>query len=138
MNQFYSNNPRSEERLGHIRQGSQNTNHIARPFLSMLWFLCHFSFYLIQQITEIFAPLLLVIGILWKLLPAATASLVAVISSSDPQTGELVKHGSNLIPHSIKIAGHHLTAGTLITDGFLLLALTALCATFTVYLGRKL
>lgn len=141
MNKFFSNNTRSEERLGHISQeytDSRNSSKVSNPFLNILWFACHFCFYLIQQVAEIFAPLFLVVGITWKLLPAITSSLIAVISSSDPQTGELVKHGGNLIPHSIMIAGHSLTAGKLIFDGVLLIMLTALCATVTVYLGRKL
>lgn len=141
MNNPSFNNSRSEERLSHIRQEYPHLRKSMTPFKligNTLWFICHFLFYLIQQVAEIFAPLLLVIGIIWKILPTATSSIIKMVSSSDPQTGEIIKHNSNLIPSSITMAGHHLTATGLITDGFLLLAITAFCATITVFLGRKL
>lgn len=141
MNNPSFNQARSEERLGHIRQEYAQHNRAFTPLdilFHILWFICHFLFYFVQQIAEIFAPLCIVIGIIWKIVPAAATSLTQMISSSDPQTGDIVKHSSNLIPSSITLAGHTLTATTLITDGFLLLALTALCATLTAFLGRKL
>ncbi len=140
VNTSFSNNPRAEERLSNVRQDySQQTNNKHFKFiLTIFWLICHFVFYFIQQLAEILAPLLLVTGILWKILPIATESLIKIISSTDLQTGNILKHNNDFIPYSIMVAGHSLSAGKLIIDSLLLLILTSLCATLTAYLGRKI
>lgn len=137
-----NNNFRSQERLGHVSQ--EETRSTIRPsrsgriFLTFLWAICHFIFYILQQLAEIFAPLCLILGLLWKILPTITSSAMKLIASSDFQSSEIMKHANTLIPTSLSVAGHTLTATKLIMDGFLLLALTAACATLTAYLGRKI
>lgn len=113
-------------------------NTLFKMILTIVWAVCHFAFFFIQQIAEIFAPLLLIIGIIWKILPSLAHSAVGMVDASDPQIRDMVGRGTDLIPTSLTIAGHTISASSLISDGLLLIALTALCATITAFLGRRL
>ncbi|MDI2112345.1 hypothetical protein [Commensalibacter nepenthis] len=111
---------------------------ISKLFLTIIWAICHFAFFFIQQVAEIFAPLLLLIGIVWKILPSLLRSAVGMVDAADPQIRDMVGRGTELIPSSLTVAGHTISASSLIFDGFLLIGLTALCATITAFLGRRL
>lgn len=107
--------------------------------LTLAWAVCHFIFYLIQQIAEIFAPILLILGILWKALPSALHSLIHVAEgSTDQQTHDTIGNIVRLIPTSLTVSGHVLTASSLIFDGFSLLVLTSIAATITSFLDKKI
>ncbi|CAI3936686.1 MULTISPECIES: hypothetical protein [Commensalibacter] len=121
-----------------IKRNSMPDNALFHMILTIIWAICHFIFFFIQQIAEIFAPLLLIIGIVWKILPSLVHSAVGMVDAADPQIRDMVGRGTELIPTSINVAGHIITASSLIFDGILLIALTALCATITAFLGRRL
>lgn len=121
-----------------IKRKSMPDSAIFRMILTVIWAICHFVFFFIQQIAEIFAPLLLIIGIVWKILPSLVHSAVGMVDAADPQIRDMVGRGTELIPTSINVAGHIVSASSLIFDGFLLIGLTALCATITAFLGRRL
>lgn len=137
--------PRTNDRLTgsvpeqrSVKRNSMPGNTIFRAVLTILWAVCHFAFFFIQQIAEIFAPLLLIIGITWKILPSLAQSAVGMVDAADPQIRDIVGRGTELIPSSLTVAGHTISAASLIFNGFLLIGLTALCATITAFLGRRL
>lgn len=126
----------SQER--YTRKTPSQGNLLFRMGLTIVWAICHFAFFFIQQVAEIFAPLLLIVGIIWKIVPSLVHSAVGMVDASDPQIRDMVGRGTDLIPSSLTIAGHTISASSLIFDGFLLIGLTALCATMTAFLGRRL
>lgn len=126
----------SQER--YTRKSPSQGNPLLRMGLTIVWAICHFAFFFIQQVAEIFAPLLLIVGIIWKIVPSLVHSAVGMVDASDPQIRDMVGRGTDLIPSSLTIAGHTISASSLIFDGFLLIGLTALCATMTAFLGRRL
>lgn len=126
----------SQER--YTRKTPSQGNLLFRMGLTIVWAICHFAFFFIQQVAEIFAPLLLIVGIIWKIVPSLVHSAVGMVDASDPQIRDMVGRGTDLIPSSLTIAGHTISASSLIFDGFLLIGLTAFCATMTAFLGRRL
>lgn len=137
--------PRTNDRLTgsipeqrSIKRNSMSGNAAFRAVSTILWAICHFAFFFIQQLAEIFAPLLLIIGIIWKILPSLVKSAVGMVDAADPQIRDMVGRGTELIPTSLTVAGHTISASSLIFDGLLLIGLTALCATITAFLGRRL
>lgn len=137
--------PRTNDRLAssvpeqdNVKRNSMPGNSVFRMILTIVWAICHFVFFFIQQLAEIFAPLLLIIGIIWKILPNLLKSAVGMVDAADPQIRDMVGRGTELIPTSLTVAGHTISASSLIFDGLLLIGLTALCATITAFLGRRL
>lgn len=120
------------------KRNSLRGNTAVRMILTILWAVCHFIFYFLQQLAEIFAPLLLIIGIVWKILPSLVHAAVNMVDAADPQIRDMVGRGTELIPSSLTVAGHTISASSLIFDGILLIALTSICATITAFLGRRL
>lgn len=102
-----------------------------------IWSVCFFIFYFVQQLAELLAPLLLIAGVLWKALPAVVGSLSHAAASADPQARDAIGSVASAIPSHIVIAGHDLTAGGLIWDGILLMALAAAGATLATVAGKN-
>lgn len=103
-----------------------------------IWSACYFAFYFIQQLAELFAPLLLIAGVLWKVLPALVGALSHAAVAADPQAKDAITNVAAAIPQHILVAGHDLTAGGLIWDGILLMGLAAAGATLATLAGRNL
>lgn len=105
-----------------------------------IWAVAHFAFCFVLQVSELFAPFLLIVGIGWGLVPhiIGLANGTFDTSTADPQTRELIAHISHSFPMKIDVAGHVFTPHGLVVDGFLLMALAALCATACAWLGRRL
>lgn len=99
---------------------------------------CYFVFYFIQQMAELFAPLLLIAGAAWAALPALVKTLTRTTASADPQAHDAIASVANAIPEQITLAGHELTASGLICDGLGLMAVAAAGATLAMLVGRKL
>ena len=99
---------------------------------------CYFVFYFVQQIAELFAPLLLIAGAAWAALPALVKTLTRTAASADPQAHDAIASVANAIPEQITLAGHELTASGLICDGLGLMAVAAGGATLAMLVGRKL
>lgn len=129
----------SDERIIPNRPASKIQSHSlpVHMFLTVIWSLSYFTFYLLQQISEILAPIMLVLGVIWSIAPHLVSSVTKAMSNTDPQTRDLASHFSNIIPESLTIGSHTITAGGLIFDGILLIVLTALAATITALLGRR-
>ncbi|QHI95818.1 hypothetical protein GT348_05770 [Aristophania vespae] len=111
-----------------------------RILLTGIWGVFHFLACFLLQVCELFAPLALILGFGWTFLPhlIGVVNQNVVTTSSDPQTKELINHITQSLPTRLDIMGHTLTAHGLIIDGFLLMALAALCATIATWLGRRL
>lgn len=99
---------------------------------------CYFVFYFVQQMAELFAPLLLIAGAAWAALPALVKTLTRTTASADPQAHDAIASVANTIPEQIVLAGHELTASGLICDGLGLMAVAAAGATLAMLVGRKL
>lgn len=113
---------------------------VGRILLNVLWILAHFLFSFLIQLTELFAPILLILGAGWSLLPHLITMATATLGSltEDQQTHEIVNHISHTIPDQVVVAGHTLTPHGLITDGLLLMALAAASSTAAAWLARRL
>ncbi|MFT9207181.1 hypothetical protein [Acetobacter orientalis] len=109
--------------------------------LSMLrtaiWAICYFVFYFVQQLAELLAPLLLIAGVLWKVLPAVIGSLTHAAAAADPQARDAISGVAAAIPSHLAVAGYDLTASSLIWDGILLMALAAAGATLATIAGKN-
>lgn len=103
-----------------------------------LWSVCYFAFYFIQQLAELFAPLLLIAGVAWKALPALIGAVSHVSASADPQARDAIANVASAIPTQITIAGHTLTAGGMVWDGILMMGLAAAGATLATLAGRNI
>lgn len=125
--------------LSTLAMPSRGTTPVALRLLrTAVWAVCHFVFYFLQQLAELFAPLLLVAGAIWSALPALVGTLSRSAASADPQARDAIAAASAAIPSELTIAGHVLTAHGLIMDGVLLMALAAAAATLSVVCGRNL
>lgn len=102
-----------------------------------IWSACYFVFYFLQQLAELFAPLLLIAGVLWKALPSVLGSLSHVAVAADPQARDAIGNVAAAIPQNIVVAGHDLTASGLIWDGILLMGLAAAGATLATIAGKN-
>ncbi|MEE8663185.1 MAG: hypothetical protein SOH81_06340 [Acetobacter sp.] len=105
---------------------------------TLLWAVLYFLFYVMQQLAELLAPLALIIGIGWSVLPKLVDAISSGIGSTDPQTQEAVAHVGNIIPKELVISGHVMTASGLIGDGIMLIVLAALGATLSAVAARSM
>ncbi|MFT8675165.1 MAG: hypothetical protein ABF990_00310 [Acetobacter sp.] len=103
-----------------------------------VWMVCHFVFYFIQQVAELFAPLLLIGGVAWSALPTLIATLSRSAASADPQARDAIASAAGAIPQQLVVAGHVLTASGLIWYGVELMALAAAGATLAALSARNL
>ena len=103
-----------------------------------LWSVCYFVFYFVQQLAELFAPLLLIAGVAWKALPVLIGAVSHVSASADPQARDAIANVASAIPEQITMAGHTLTASGMIWDGVLLMGLAAAGATLATLAGRNM
>ena len=103
-----------------------------------LWAVCYFFFYFIQQLAELFAPLLLIAGVAWKALPVLIGAVSHVSASADPQARDAIANVASAIPAQITVAGHTLTASGMVWDGILLMGLAAAGATLATLAGRNM
>ena len=103
-----------------------------------LWSVLHFVFYFLQQLAELLAPLLLVVGIGWWALPRIVAAITVEAGSPDSQARDILNTISGTIPAGVRLAGHWITPGGLIVDGLLLMALAAVGATLSALAARSM
>nr|WP_249110201.1 hypothetical protein [Neokomagataea anthophila] len=103
-----------------------------------VWSVCHFAFYLAQQIAELLAPLLLIIGIGWYLLPHIVGAITTSAANADPQARDIMNHVAGTIPSQLVLNGHVMTPGGLIFDGILLMGLAAIGATLSALSARNM
>ncbi|GBR02022.1 hypothetical protein [Acetobacter oeni] len=103
-----------------------------------IWSTLYFLFYLAQQIAELLAPLLLILGIGWAALPYIVGAVSSGASSVDAQARDVMSHMADAIPHQVVVGSHLLTPSGLIFDGILLMAVAALGATLSAIAARSM
>ena len=116
---------------GLVRHGPSVAGRAARI---TLWGVVHFAFVLAQQLAELLAPLLLVLGIGWYALPRA----VALIQTNDGQMRDILNGLVDRVPTELTVAGHSFTPTGLIVDGVLLMVIAAGLSTATAVLANEL
>lgn len=99
-----------------------------------VWSVTHFLFALGQQLAELLAPLLLVVGIGWAALPRA----LGLIQTPDGQMRDILNGLQTHIPGTITFDGHAVSAIGMIVAGFALMAVAALLSTLIGVLDREL
>ncbi|WNM07785.1 hypothetical protein RI056_12165 [Komagataeibacter nataicola] len=114
--------------------GGLNMPRIARVGV---WAVFYFAFYLVQQVSELVAPLVLVLGIGWSALPHVIG-IVNGAAGSDPQARDMIAHVAHSIPDHLEVGSHFLTPSSLMFDGLMLMALAALCATLSTIAARTM
>jgi hypothetical protein len=95
-------------------------------------------FYFVQQVTELLAPLVLILGVGWSVLPHLIGAIGTSAATADPQARDIVTHLAGTIPHQIVVGSYVVTATSLVTDGVLLMAAAALCATLAAVAAREM
>lgn len=100
------------------------------------WSLVHVVFYFLQQIAELLAPLLLVVGVGWWALPRIVGAITTQTAEADSQAHDILNTISGTIPSGLHLAGHWITPTGLIFDGLLLMALAAIGATLSALAAR--
>ncbi len=98
-----------------------------------VWSIAHFAFALVQQLAELLAPLLLVIGLGWYALPR----VLGLVRTGDGQMQDILNGLQGHVPTEVDVAGHVLTPSGLVVDGILLMVLAAALSTLTAVLSRE-
>ncbi len=122
---------RSSVLRGVIRHGPSVAGRAARI---TLWGIVHFAFVLTQQLAELLAPLLLVLGLGWYALPKA----VALIQTNDGQMRDILNGLVEHVPTELTVANYQFTPTGLILDGVLLMVIAAGLSTATALLANEL
>ncbi|MFT9364917.1 MAG: hypothetical protein ABF572_05165 [Gluconobacter sp.] len=122
--------------------GSRNRSESSLTTSSMIrmgvWSVCYFAFYLAQQIAELMAPLLLILGLGWYILPHIVNAITTSAASADPQARDVMNHVAGTLPTHLQIGSHLITPGSLIFDGILLMAVAAIGATLSALAARNM
>lgn len=103
-----------------------------------IWAVVYFAFYFGQQIAELLAPVCLIAGLGWAVLPHLIQAITTSASTADPQARDVMNHITGSIPQQLVLSGHLLTPSSLIFDGFLLMALAAIGATLSALAARNM
>jgi len=134
---------RMDSRMGRFSEERAEPRPITRPYSPLalvrlvLWSILHFVFYFLQQVAELLAPLLLVVGLGWWALPHVVGTLTtSSAAGSDTQARDILNSIAGTIPSGLHLAGHWITPGGLIVDGLLLMAFAALGATLSAVAAR--
>ncbi|QCE32503.1 hypothetical protein FAI41_02320 [Acetobacteraceae bacterium] len=104
---------------------------------SFLWIFAQFTACLITQIADIIAPLLLVLGCAWALLPVFSRLATDALAEADPQTKELAVQVISQLPSHVKIAGISWSAFGIIALALFLMIGSAFSVTWQAYLNKQ-
>ncbi len=113
------------------RRAPRIAGHAARV---TVWGIVHFAFGLAQQLAELLAPLLFVVGAGWFALPR----VLGLIQTGDGQMQDILNGLQDHVPSDVTVGGHLLTPGTLVVDGLVLMAVAAALSTASALLAREL
>ncbi|GBQ30641.1 hypothetical protein ACLRDC_09305 [Gluconacetobacter sacchari] len=132
------NSGRAADRFLSPREGQSRGFPVARIVRVAICAVLYGLFYFVQQVTELLAPLVLILGVGWSALPHIVGAIGASAASADPQTRDIVTHVAGTIPRQIVIGAHVVTADSLVADGLLMMAAAALCATLAAVAAREM
>jgi hypothetical protein len=91
-----------------------------------------FVFAFTEIVAELMAPILLICGFGWALLPRILAMV-----NPDGQARDMIRAVTDAIPQELHVAGLSLTPSSLIVDGLLLISLVALCRTLQTVVSTE-
>ncbi|GAN87586.1 hypothetical protein LU298_00915 [Komagataeibacter intermedius] len=134
MDSHFSNQQQDRMPVSGTTMGGVNVPRIVRV---AVWSVFYFLFYLVQQVSELVAPLVLILGIGWSALPHVIG-IVNGAAGNDPQTRDMIAHVAHSIPDHLEVGSHLLTPSSLVFDGLLLMAAAALCATLSTIAARTM
>ena len=126
------------DRLLTSRTGERGPLSTGALIRTCIWSICYFAFYFAQQVAELLAPLLLILGLGWYILPHIVNAITTSAASSDPQAKDIMNHVAGTLPTHLQIGSHLLTPGSLMFDGFLLMGLAAIGATLSALAARNM
>ncbi len=86
-----------------------------------------------EHLAELFAPFLLLAGAIWWAIPRGLAAITL-----DGQANDLLQMVRGRVPHDVYIDGSYYSAGTLIWDGIMLVAVVAICRTLSTVITTLL
>lgn len=132
------NSGRATDRFLPPRGGGSQRFPIARIARVAICAVFYGLFYFVQQVTELLAPLVLILGVGWGALPHIVGAIGTSAASADPQTRDIVTHVAGTIPHQIVIGSHVVTADSLVVDGLLMMAAAAVCAALAAVAAREM
>lgn len=115
-----------------------NEGPLLRALRLAFWSIAHFAFYFLQQVAELVAPLLLILGLGWWALPRVVDAITTHEANADQQTRDILDTVAGTIPHGLRLAGHWITPAGLIFDGLLLMAVAAIGATISALAAREM
>ncbi len=133
--------PSREERLlSDIYLPHRSTNPPTKKCCFNIWrVFAHFIANFLIQLTELLAPIFLILGAGWALIlpfvKLASTNLGSL--SDDPQTHDLIAHLSTLLPTRLVIAGFGVTPLGIILIGIFLMMIAAASATASTWLAKK-
>ena len=104
--------------------------HVARL---AVWSVINAVLIFCEHLAELFAPLLLLAGAVWWTIPRALDAITL-----EGQANDLLQIVRNHVPHDIYVNGSWYTAGSLIWDGVMLIAVVAICRTLSTALTTLL
>lgn len=104
---------------------------------SWLWLLAQFTASLITQLADIVAPLLLVVGCAWALVPVLSRLVTDALAQADPQTKDLALQVIAQLPSHIKMAGISWNAFGIIALALFLMIASAFSVTWQAYLNKR-
>ena len=120
------------------RDAPQDVGVVLRTARLVFWSFAHFVFYFLQQLAELVAPLLFVLGLGWWTLPRLVDAITTHEANADQQTRDILNTVAGTIPHGLMLAGHWITPGGLIFDGLLLMAIAAIGSTLSAVAAREM
>ena len=130
--------PHITDRLLGSRSQSESSLTTSSMIRMGVWSVCYFAFYLAQQIAELMAPLLLILGLGWYILPHIVNAITTSAASADPQARDVMNHVAGTLPTHLQIGSQLITPGSLIFDGILLMAVAAIGATLSAIAARNM
>ena len=95
-------------------------------------------FYFLQQVAELVAPLLLVLGLGWWALPRLVDAITTHEAAADQQVRDILDSIAGTIPTGLQMGGHWVTPGGLIASGLVLMAVAAVAATMSALAAREM
>ena len=107
---------------------------VARAARVGVWSIVHFAAAFAQQLAELLAPLLVIVGAGWYVLP----KVIGLVQVDDAQVRDILAGVASHVPSAVTVAGHHVSASGLMVDGVVLMVIAAALSTATTVIGNEL
>ena len=95
-----------------------------------IWSVANAALVFAEHLAEMLAPLLLLAGAIWWIVPKALDAITL-----DGQAADVLAIVRARVPHELYLAGGYYSAGVLITDALWLVAVVAVCRTLSTTLA---